>query len=55
MKRAESLIDRLGSLNPFPVDLSMWLSLFSLDFMGDMAYVGFFVFLVNELRARYCV
>ncbi|KAG5726032.1 Cytochrome P450 67 [Termitomyces sp. T112] len=38
VQRTESLIARLGSLAPFPVDLSMWLSLFSLDFMGDMAF-----------------
>ncbi|KAG6902636.1 hypothetical protein C0995_013761 [Termitomyces sp. Mi166 len=38
IKRAESLIDRLVSSASFPVDLSMWLGLFSLDFMGDMAF-----------------
>ncbi|KAG6868780.1 hypothetical protein C0993_010707 [Termitomyces sp. T159_Od127] len=37
-KRAESLICCLVSSVPLSIDLSMWLSLFSLDFMGDMAF-----------------
>lgn len=34
--RVESLVERLGSALG-PVDLSKWITFFSLDFMGDMA------------------
>ncbi|RDB27055.1 hypothetical protein Hypma_005050 [Hypsizygus marmoreus] len=40
-KRAQALVDRLGML-PQPIDLSFWISLFALDFMGDMAFGGGF-------------
>ncbi|KAG6811738.1 hypothetical protein H0H92_006003 [Tricholoma furcatifolium] len=37
IKRTESLVNKLALLSA-PVDLSRWLGLFSLDFMGDMAF-----------------
>ncbi|KAG6909161.1 hypothetical protein DXG01_001788 [Tephrocybe rancida] len=38
VNRADALFTRLSSTTSQSVDLSMWLSLFSLDFMGDMAF-----------------
>ncbi|KAG5638947.1 hypothetical protein H0H81_008447 [Sphagnurus paluster] len=41
VKRVESLLTNLTNVSSSPsVDLSMWLSLFSLDFMGDMASIS---------------